>query len=504
MDAGRATFTRSWNMMENREVELKLETDLAGIDVLAHASILAMVDVEEREQTSTYFDTPEQDIRKAGLSLRIRKIGTKRIQTVKAESKATAGLFARPEWEVAIKQDQPVIDDHHMPLRTLVPAAQLERLSAIFRIVVTRQIRTIMQDGARIELVFDTGEIQAGGAITPISEVELELKAGSPEALFGLARTLGGFAPLQLSTLSKAQRGYDLLARDNDRPVNSQAISLTSGINSSKGFQAIAYACLHQFRLNQSILLRAKNPEALHQARVGLRRLRSALSIFRDMLADDRFDHIQSELHWIASELDMARDIDVLLAGRHDERVQEKLQVAKAQAYADATGALTSPRLRILMLDLVEWITIGKWLTAPVDRMIIERPLDAFAADVLDRCRRGVKRRGRHWARLDDKGRHRLRIKVKKLRYSADFFGLLFPGKKATRRHKAFLAALKILQGFLGDLNDQTTGVALLAKFGITDASEHKRGRKSILEGAAETYEVLIDAKRFWRDNRRT
>jgi triphosphatase len=504
MDAGRATFTRSWNMMENREVELKLETDLAGIDVLAHASILAMVDVEEREQTSTYFDTPEQDIRKAGLSLRIRKIGTKRIQTVKAESKATAGLFARPEWEVAIKQDQPVIDDHHMPLRTLVPAAQLERLSAIFRIVVTRQIRTIMQDGARIELVFDTGEIQAGGAITPISEVELELKAGSPEALFGLARTLGGFAPLQLSTLSKAQRGYDLLARDNDRPVNSQAISLTSGINSSKGFQAIAYACLHQFRLNQSILLRAKNPEALHQARVGLRRLRSALSIFRDMLADDRFDHIQSELHWIASELDMARDIDVLLAGRHDERVQEKLQVAQAQAYADATGALTSPRLRILMLDLVEWITIGKWLTAPVDRMIIERPLDAFAADVLDRCRRGVKRRGRHWARLDDKGRHRLRIKVKKLRYSADFFGLLFPGKKATRRHKAFLAALKILQGFLGDLNDQTTGVALLAKFGITDASEHKRGRKSILEGAAETYEVLIDAKRFWRDNRRT
>jgi triphosphatase len=504
MDAGRATFTRSWNMMENREVELKLETDLAGIDVLAHASILAMVDVEEREQTSTYFDTPEQDIRKAGLSLRIRKIGTKRIQTVKAESKATAGLFARPEWEVAIKQDQPVIDDHHMPLRTLVPAAQLERLSAIFRIVVTRQIRTIMQDGARIELVFDTGEIQAGGAITPISEVELELKAGSPEALFGLARTLGGFAPLQLSTLSKAQRGYDLLARDNDRPVNSQAISLTSGINSSEGFQAIAYACLHQFRLNQSILLRAKNPEALHQARVGLRRLRSALSIFRDMLADDRFDHIQSELHWIASELDMARDIDVLLAGRHDERVQEKLQVAQAQAYADATGALTSPRLRILMLDLVEWITIGKWLTAPVDRMIIERPLDAFAADVLDRCRRGVKRRGRHWARLDDKGRHRLRIKVKKLRYSADFFGLLFPGKKATRRHKAFLAALKILQGFLGDLNDQTTGVALLAKFGITDASEHKLGRKSILEGAAETYEVLIDAKRFWRDNRRT
>jgi triphosphatase len=237
-------------MMENREVELKLETDLAGIDVLAHASILALVDVKEQEQTSTYFDTPEQDIRKAGLSLRIRKIGTKRIQTVKAESKAMAGLFARPEWEMAIRQDQPVIDDHHMPLRTLVPSLQLERLSAIFRIVVTRQIRSIVQDGARIELVLDRGEIQAGGAITPINEVELELKAGSPEVLFGLARTLGGLAPLQLITLSKAQRGYDLLAQDNDRTVKSQAISLTSDMTSSEGFQAIAYACLHKFRLN--------------------------------------------------------------------------------------------------------------------------------------------------------------------------------------------------------------------------------------------------------------
>lgn len=487
--------------MENREVELKLETDLAGIDVLAHASILALVDVKEHEQTSTYFDTPEQDIRKAGLSLRIRKIGTKRIQTVKAESKATAGLFARPEWEMAIRQDQPVIDDHHMPLRTLVPALQLERLSAIFRIIVTRQVRSIMQDGACIELVLDRGEIQAGGAITPINEIELELKAGSPEAMFGLARTLGELAPLQLSTLSKAQRGYDLLARNNDSSFKSQAISFTSGMTSCEGFAAIANACLHQFRSNQSILLRAKNSDALHQARISLRRLRSALSIFQDMLTDDRFDHIKSGLIWIASELDMARDIDVLLTGIRDEGEREKLLVAHAQAYAGATGALSSLRLRILMLDLVEWITIGKWLTVPADQTLIERPLEAFAADVLDRCRRAIKRRGRLWPRLDDKGRHRLRIKVKKLRYSADFFGSLFPGKKATRRHKAFLSALEALQSVLGDLNDETTGAALLAKFGITDASEHKLSRKSMLESAAETYEVLVDAKRFWRDN---
>jgi triphosphatase len=486
-------------MTKNREVELKLETDSAGIDVLTHASILGAADVVEHEQTSIYFDTPEQDLHKAGLSLRIRKIGTRRIQTVKAESKAMAGLFARAEWEMAIRQDQPVSDDHHMPLRTLVPGLQLERLSAIFTIVVTRQKRSIIQDGARIELVFDRGEIQAGGAIKPINEVELELKAGSPAALFALARTLGELAPFQISTFSKAQRGYTSLARDNDPPVKSQPILLKLGMTSSEGFQAIAFACLHHFRLNQSILLRSENPEALHQARVALRRLRSALSIFHDMLADNRFGHIFSELRWIASELDMARDIDVLLAGILSEGARKKLQVAHAQAYTVATAALTSPRLRMFTLDLVEWITIGKWLTTPIDRTRIERPLDAFATDVLVHCRRSVKRRGRHWSRLNDKARHRLRIKAKKLRYSADFFGLLFPGKKARRRRKAFLPALESLQSLLGDLNDRTTGAALLAKLGISDTIEHKTSRKAMLEDAAEAYKALIDVKQFWR-----
>jgi triphosphatase len=386
-----------------------------------------------------------------------------------------------------------------MPLRTLVPDLQLEKLSAIFRIAVTRQKRSIMQDGAQVELVLDRGEIHAGGAVQPISEVELELKAGSPVILFRLARTLDGLIPLELSTLSKAQRGYDLLARVNNRSIKFQASLLTPDLTSAKGFQAIAYACLHHFRLNQSILLRAENPEALHQTRVALRRLRSALSIFRDKLAGDRFDHFQSELRWIAGELDMARDIDVLLAGSHNKNVRAKLLVAHGQAYADAKAALTSPRLRALMLDLVEWITIGNWLISPGYQTRNARPLDAFAADALDRCRRNMKRRGRHWAHLDDEGRHKLRIKVKKLRYSADFFGALFPGKKATRHREDFQSDLEALQGFLGDLHDQTTGPAVLAKFGIPDASEHRAHFKQLLDKAEKAYKVLADAKRFWR-----
>ena len=195
----------------------------------------------------------------------------------------------------------------------------------------------------------------------------------------------------------------------------------------------------------------------------------------------------------------MARDIDVLLSEVRNDAARSQLRVARDEAYATAKSALGSARLRTLVLDLVEWLTIGIWLSAPADRTLIDRSLDSFAAEVLDRCRRHVKRRGRHWSRLDNKGLHKLRIKVKKLRYSAEFFGSLFPGNKANRRRRAFLEVLEALQTYLGDLNDQTTGIALLAKFGITDTATNKATGKSLCHGAKQAYDALIDAKRFWR-----
>ena len=125
-------------MIKNREVELKLEVDPASIDLLNRASMLATIHAVEHEQTSTYFDTPEQALHKAGLSLRIRKIGTTQMQTVKAESIAAAGLFARPEWEMPIDGDHPIIAGHDMPFQTLIPTLRQDQLAAIFHIVVTR------------------------------------------------------------------------------------------------------------------------------------------------------------------------------------------------------------------------------------------------------------------------------------------------------------------------------------------------------------------------------
>ena len=221
------------------------------------------------------------------------------------------------------------------------------------------------------------------------------------------------------------------------------------------------------------------------------------------MLVDDLFEHLVSELQWIARELDMARNLDVLLERSSDATTYSTLQLARRQAYSTAAVALASPRLRALMLVLVEWITIGNWQERQADGTVVRR-LDHFAVEALERCRRRVKRRGRHWGKLDSEARHRLRIGAKKLRYAADFFGTLFPGAQSLRRHEAFLKVLHAIQDRLGDLNDQMTGAALLAKLGLPDivietTSTPAKAHKRLLDATAKTYRAVVNAKRFWK-----
>ena len=489
-------------LVTRREVELKLELNPADIDAVLSSPILAAVDGRKHEQTSIYFDTSDWRLRAADLSLRVRTTGARRTQTVKFEGSGATGLFVRPEWEMPVDGDRPLIGETDCPLRTLIPVGEWQQLSSVFRSVVIRQTRLLTYDGAQIELLLDQGEIVAAGRKTPICEVELELKQGSPNVLFALAKALDQVSPLQLSALSKWQRGMQLLDESTDHAVRAVPVRFPRDMVASEGLSEIAHACIRQFRLNQSILARTLDPDALHQARVALRRLRSAISIFRDLLADGQYRYMLDSLHWVARELDTARNIDVLLGRTQDEAMGQLLLKHRPQAYATALAALGSQRLRTLMLDLVEWVAMGRWLTDPADQMLLDQPLVEFAGAALDRCRKRVKRSGSEWMELDDIGRHTLRIRTKKLHYAADFFGSLFRGKHTIRRHTTFLKALKLLQNALGDLNDHATGPILLAQLdlppGLAATSSDKAMRKSMLEDAQKAYEVLIDAKRFW------
>ena len=489
-------MTRAADEERGTEIELKLDLDDEGAASLGRLPILASLSPDEQEQRTTYFDTPEHDLRAAGVSLRVRQTGDRFVQTIKAASAAAAGVFARPEWERDVAGPAPDLG-LGSPLRAMVDEALLAQLQPAFTIVVTRRRWLVETPGAAVELVLDQGMVRAGGAQSDIREIEVELKHGPPEALFSLGRTMAAAIPVRLGVLTKADRGYHLLDGTPDKAVKAEAVALDPDETVADAFAAIAGACLRQFRRNEDLFRAAPAPDALHQTRVALRRLRSALSLFKPVLADARFPLLAGELRHLARSLGLARDLDVLIE-RLGGAASDEIRAARAAAYDDARAALDSQRTRDLMLAIVEWIAVGDWRARPADPAILDQPATDYAAGALRRLRRRIKKRGAYLADLDDDDRHKVRILTKKLRYATDFFAGLFTGKKAQRRHKAFSKKLTALQKHLGSLNDLATAPTLLTRFGLDQETIDPDARDRLLRKAAKAQKSLVKAKRFW------
>lgn len=483
-----------------KEVELKLEVSPQAADALEGSALLKGAPVT-RDQRSLYFDTPDGRLAQAGLSLRIRRSGEDRIQTVKADGASAAGLFSRSEWERPVADDRPVLDDD-TPIPALLGKAVLD-VAPAFEVHIERRIWNLRAGGARIELALDRGEVVAGDRRSPICEVELELKGGDAAALFAFARRLDAVAPVRLGVLAKAERGYRLMG-----PVvtaaRAEPPSLRPEMTAAQAFQQIVQGCVRQFRLNEARLAEARDANALHQARVALRRLSSAFSIFKEMLGDEEGVRLREALRWLAAQFADARNLDVLLQSRRAGRLRDRLTLERQAAYARVEEALASAQVRALMLDLTQWTATGGWLRVAEAGAARDQSVHAFAPAALDRLRRKVKQGGVALAKTDDAARHALRKDAKKLRYGAEFFGSLFDGKQETRRCKDFIVAVEAVQDSLGALNDFVTAPGLLDRLGVAEERDAARlptdGEKvALLKKAQAAHDKLLDAKPFWR-----
>jgi len=485
------------------EIELKLQLDPSDIAILLADPVFSANDPTRRDQVSTYFDTDSCALHAAGLSLRIRKSGDKRIQTIKTASKAAASLFARGEWERPVSGDTPELNNAPAILaETLGEEAQ--QLAPAFTIEINRT--TVFHDDGRgrIELVADQGRAVVDDRQIPIAEIELELLEGNCGALFELAHRLSSLVPLRLGVQAKAERGYELLAAKPRLSIKAEPIMLTPDGDGEGLFEAVATACIRQFRLNEDKLLANGAPAALHQARVALRRLRSALSTFAHMLEGSELDRFQAEFRTLATALGGVRDVDVMIDSIDHEPTLEQLRSARTLRYDRLVETLDSDATRSLMLDFVEWLSIGHWRQRVATAELRAIPALVIAGAMLDRLRRQIKRRGKHLATLDDYHRHRVRIAGKKLRYTAEFFADLYRSEKAVRRRDRFLSAIEDLQTALGHLNDLANGRALLGELGIANADTILASGKNadparLLAEAEQAYDDLIEVKRFWR-----
>lgn len=482
-----------------RETELKLHIDAEHLALLRRHPFLRALSVTRARTArlySVYYDTPDLDLHRRAMALRLRRTGSCWVQTLKGGGQASAGLHQRNEWEVPAAAG-------HLDLEALaarggvVPHAARDRLQPLFITDFSRTTRLLDFEGARIELAMDSGEVRGGHSSCPISELELELKSGSPLSLFRLALVLLDIVPLRVEHSSKAEYGYRLSVPGNPAPVKGSLPPL-HGVQPARGaLRGLIAACLAQVQTNIPGALRGEDEEYLHQVRVGLRRLRVMLAMVRRFGDDAELVALREKVAHLCVELGYAREWDVFvtqtlasLATRFPEHagVHKLIQAGEKQRkarHAGTVASLYSPDFQRLLLRLGAWLQGGQW-----DEPCI--PFKPFVIDILERQHRRV-RAGGVALRGQPAELHRLRIACKKLRYSTEIFGAML----ADAECKSYLTRLAAVQDALGALHDIAVAGLLLCELD----NRQRRATLVLVRGWIEHDQVehLARFDRVWR-----
>jgi len=424
---------------------------------------------------SAYYDTPRLELRNHDVALRLRRQGRHWTQTVKTAAAPAGGLHQRTELEVAVTRG--ALDLQWLKHTGLPEFAEggdsMHALGIVFTTEFDRTVAVVEPvAGTRVEVCVDQGAIVAGTTREPICEVELELKQGRVGPLFELAQQLVDTPDVRIETNSKAHRGYRLVARERPAPAKASSPKLSTKTNVDTVFKTLAFGCIAQMQANEHGVLHSSDIEYVHQARVALRRLRSVFNVFSSTVPETHFSEHLEWLRNISRMLGEARDWDVFVTEFLSEasssmkehfaksELTRNAASLRAEARSRALAALASTDFTVRMLRLSQLLHEQNWdaiRTIEQQQNAVLSPR-AFATSVLGRAYRDVALRGKHLDPDNVKGFHKLRIRIKKLRYSSELLSPLF-GAKAGRK---FLSQLADLQKILGNLNDAANATSLV------------------------------------------
>ena len=414
---------------------------------------------------STYYDTPDLALKRRGVSLRVREQGGRFIQTVKTGDPSSGDVLTRGEWEDELAESCP--DPHAAQSGEHLPDGIAGDLRPLFATDVTRTTFAIESAPAtRIEAAIDQGVIRAaaGGETEPISEIELELKSGDAAVLYDIALQLLDVASIRIEPRSKSERGYRLgdEAEAATPVVHAEPVALDPTMTVEAALQEIGRACLAHLLHNEAAAL-TMDPEGVHQMRVAVRRIRSAISAFKKLLPAADRRRVSSELTWLIDILGRARNLDVFAtelllparAGLSHETGIDDLEAAldreRKAAYERVERAILSKRHAAGMLRLSHWFEARGWRERSAGRFgLLTSPIGELAPRLLDRRWREMRKRSKRFGRLTALQRHKLRIAAKKLRYTMELLGSLFNQDDL----QEFMKRLKRLQDDLGYAND--------------------------------------------------
>ena len=452
------------------EIELKFQ-----LSRKARHSIDAQLRAEGGKSklfTAYYFDTVAGMLAQSGFSLRLRKEGRVWFQTLKSACSPASAVRSEHNVRLRVKA-QPQLDPlAHVETEDGVRLQRLLSRSADNTLAcryTTNIHRLSVQTGTRnrVEYALDHGDISAQPdsntppLVLPVCELEIELVAGPVRGLLSVAHKLLVNPGVYIDVRSKAQRG-DALANGSLIISPARAVPLTTHSKSLKALvEAVLINCAHQVLVNASQLASTEGggPEHVHQLRVGLRRLRSAIALFGKFVGGD-FSAWDTKAKQFAAGLSGNRDIDVMAEG-----LWPRLRAAGAPLIelpvqdngllpADLVrdAAMQQWMLELLAIELqgLGEVTEGEWgLVLPVIRGWSRQ------------CKKDALR----FESFDFEQRHRLRKRLKRLRYALEFIESELPSKVYKRYSKALTNVLDDL----GEYNDLR--VAIEAYRGISEVN---------------------------------
>ena len=483
------------------EVELKLAlptADPAGLAKnLARSPLLARRKSTQVHLHNVYYDTPEQSLRAARVALRVRRAGSETqprwLQTLKVGGHGDSALSRRGEWEFPISGA--ALEPGALeatPWSNIDPRGKV--FAALKPCFVTAFDRTVWsvrrRDGSVVEVAWDHGHIAAGDWIAPICELELELIAGRPQALFDVAQQIARTVAVLPLAASKSERGYALDQGRVDTALRARPPTLESDLSPPAAAQIVLREMFNQFTTNLNALRTSDDPEVVHQARVGWRRFASARRLFRPILAVDVQPDWEA-LRPLLSFLGELRDLDVARSETlpafadayvADDSQRDKAWIALARSLDNAATlqrkavryALEEPAIGAALLAVTHWLEDLPQTNGPDTEVHQRAPSLA----------RWVRRRAdRLHARLqaalrqdsNPESQHRVRILAKRMRYAIEALRPLLPKSRTRERYKQAMR----LQSGIGAARDVRQAATLATRL------EADRGIVEFLRGVA-------------------
>jgi len=435
------------------EIELKFLVPAASRAALA-AALAERGTARRVALIDAYFDTPDLRLARAGLAWRMRREGARWVQGLKA---ARGGALERFEHEV-VRPDASLDPRAHAEtapgrqLLEMLAQACAEGQDAVqrFQIQQRRLLRRVRTRGAVVDIALDEARLVAGGDVRSLREVEFELVSGSTTAMLDLVERWRRRYGLVLDPRNKAERGHALAAGLADPPLRKAALPRYDGdAGALDAFGAVCDECLAQIGRNAIGLIEgepALRAEHVHQTRVGIRRLRSALRAYRGWVAEPPAELVDG-LRALFAELGKARDSDVLagdIAAELQRAGAPQLAPAAAGGEPDLTALVRGEATQRLLLAWIAWRVGLEPLAGP------QQPLKRLARRRLRRWHRGLVDGCRRFDELEPAALHQLRKHVKRQRYALEFLAPLLPRQRAARH----LQVLATAQQALGEIND--------------------------------------------------